>query len=205
MATPSEKLAESLEILKEIQDNGIIAIHTGQLTRTHRERLADNGFIKEVYQGWYIIASPEELKGDSTSWYSSYWTFCSQFLNYKYKENWCISPEQSLMLHAGNLSVPKQLVIKSPEANNFKTDLPYRTSLFHMKSPLSLNSEIIVQDGVRMLTLPIALINASPNTFTKNSTEARTFIISTTFKIIKIKTRYHGNSIRKTSRIFRNP
>lgn len=174
MATPSEKLAESLEILKEIQDKGSIAIHTGQLSRTHRERLVDNGFIREVYQGWYIIASPEEIKGDSTSWYSSYWTFCSQFLDYKYKENWCISPEQSLMLHAGNWSVPKQLVIKSPKANNFKTDLPYRTSLFHMKSPLPLTSEIIVQDGVRMLTLPAALINASPNTFTQNSTDART-------------------------------
>ncbi len=124
MATPSEKLAESLAILKEIQDNGIIAIHTGQLSRTHRERLVDNGFIKEVYQGWYIIDSPEEIKGDSTSWYSSYWIFCSQFLDYKYKENWYISPEQSLMLHSGNWSVPKQLVIKSPEANNFKTDLP---------------------------------------------------------------------------------
>ena len=134
MATPSEKLAASLEILKGLQDKGKIAIKRSELTRTHKDRLLKNGFISEVYSGWFIISSPENKEGDSTSWYSSYWKFCSQYLNYKYKNLWCVSAEQSLMIHAGNWTVPKQLIIKSPKANNFKTDLPFDTSLFHMKS-----------------------------------------------------------------------
>ena len=45
MASPSEKLAESLAALKKLQDHAITAIRSDQLTRTHRERLLKNGFI----------------------------------------------------------------------------------------------------------------------------------------------------------------
>src|SRR5436305_14629934 len=111
MATPSEKLAESLSALRELQQREIVAIHTSAISRTHRMRLVENGFLHEVYQGWYVAVSPTEIKGDSTSWYSSFWTFCAQYLENKYKKNWCISPEQSLMLHAGNWTIPTQLII----------------------------------------------------------------------------------------------
>lgn len=174
MATPSEKLAESLNVLRDIQQSGSIAIHTSAISRTHRERLVANGFLKEVYQGWYIAVSPNEIKGDSTSWYSSFWTFCAQYLEDKYKTNWCISPEQSLMLHAGNWTIPQQLIVKSPDANNYNTELPYNTSLFHMRSPLPVNNEVTATQGLRILTLPAALVNASPNTFTRSSTDVRT-------------------------------
>ena len=174
MATPSEKLAASLEILKALQDKGKIAIKRSELTRTHKDRLLKNGFISEVYSGWFIISSPENKEGDSTSWYSSYWKFCAQYLNYKYKNQWCMSAEQSLMIHAGNWTVPKQLIIKSPKANNFKTDLPFDTSLFHMKSKLPLKSEVEVLDGLNVLSLPSALVNASSNTYLQNATDMRT-------------------------------
>jgi hypothetical protein len=174
MATPSEKLAASLVILKGLQDKGNIAIKSSELTRTHKERLLKNGFISEVYSGWYIISSPENRQGDSTSWYSSYWKFCAQYLNDKYKYQWCMSAEQSLMIHAGNWTVPKQLIIKSPEANNFKTDLRFDTSLFHMKSKLPLKSEVEVLDGLRVLSLSNALVNASLHTYTQNATDVRT-------------------------------
>ena len=54
MATPSEKLADSLAALKNLQDQHVIAIRSEQLSRTHRERLLKNGFIREVIKGWYI-------------------------------------------------------------------------------------------------------------------------------------------------------
>ncbi|MCX6263079.1 MAG: Fic family protein [Bacteroidetes bacterium] len=174
MATPSEKLAASLEILKGLQDKGNIAIKSSELTRTHKERLLKNGFISEVYSGWYIISSPENKQGDSTSWYSSYWKFCAQYLNYKYKYQWCMSAEQSLMIHAGNWTVPKQLIIKSPKANNFKTDLRFDTSLFHMKSKFPLKSEVEVLDGLRIFSLSNALVNASLHAYTQNATDVRT-------------------------------
>ena len=67
MATPGEKLAESLERLKVIQDKGLVAIKASDLSRVHRERLVKNEFIREVIKGWYIAAPHDELKGDSTS------------------------------------------------------------------------------------------------------------------------------------------
>ena len=68
MATPGEKLAESLEILRNLQDKkGIVAIKTSEINRTHRERLSKNGFLQEVAKGWYLAANPNEQVGDSSS------------------------------------------------------------------------------------------------------------------------------------------
>jgi len=39
---------------------GTAIIKADELTRTHRERLMENGFICEVIKGWYISCIPEE-------------------------------------------------------------------------------------------------------------------------------------------------
>jgi len=93
MAMPQDKLAQSLTVLKKLQDKGIVAIHTKNMTRTHRERLLKNGFIKEVMKGWYVPSRPEEPKGESTAWYGSFWGFCADYLNARFGEQWCLSPE----------------------------------------------------------------------------------------------------------------
>ncbi|MEO0902780.1 MAG: cell filamentation protein Fic, partial [Bacteroidota bacterium] len=107
MATPGEKLAESLQILRALQDeHGSVAINTSEINRIHRERLMKNGFLKEVAKGWYIVSNPQEKVGDTTSWYTSYWQFCSRYLNDKYGGAYCISPEQSLLIITGNYTIP---------------------------------------------------------------------------------------------------
>lgn len=174
MATPAERLADSLDELRKLQEEGKVAIQSEDLSRTHRERLVENGFLKEVARGWYIISRPNEKPGDTTSWYSNFWHFCSRFLNEKYKENWCISAEQSVQLHAGNWGVPDQLIIKSPEANNFRTDLLHGTSLFNMRSELPVKRETTEIEGIRMLTLAVSLIHCSSNSYTQNVTDVRT-------------------------------
>jgi len=54
MASPHEKLAESLDALRALQDRSIVAVRSRNLARTYRERLVKNGFLKEVMKGWYI-------------------------------------------------------------------------------------------------------------------------------------------------------
>ena len=174
MATPSEKLAESLEQLKELQDKGIVAIKSDALTRTHRERLLENGFLQEVYKGWYLVVPPEASKGDSTAWYSNYWQFCAQLLEDRFGDHWCISPEQSLLLHAGNTSVPGQLTVRSPEANNSNTSLLYNTSLFMLRADLPPAKELTEKDGIRMYTLPASIVRAGPYVFTQYTIDQRT-------------------------------
>lgn len=47
MATPSEKLAKSLEVLRALQDeNGHAVIKANELSRTHKARLLASGFIQ---------------------------------------------------------------------------------------------------------------------------------------------------------------
>jgi hypothetical protein len=47
MATPQDKLSESLAVLKKLQDKGIVAIQKKNMTRTHRERLVKTDSSKK--------------------------------------------------------------------------------------------------------------------------------------------------------------
>lgn len=174
MATPAEKLADALETLHRLQEENKIAIHTEEVSRTDRERLVVNGFLKEVTRGWYIISPPDEKKGDTASWYHYFWSFCSRFLNEKFGQDWCLSAEQSLQLHTGNWTVPTQLLVKSPLATNYKTDLLFNTSIFAMRSELPVKKETIELNGIRLLNLPSSLIHCSGSTFANNPTDTRT-------------------------------
>lgn len=174
MATPAEKLADSLQELKLLQDQGVVAIKSVMLSRTHRERLLKNNFIQEVYKGWYLVIPPAFGKGDSTIWFSNYWEFCAQYLEDRLGKEWSVSPEQSLMLHAGNTTVPSQLIVRSPKANNAITPLPHNTSLFLLRANLPKKDERVENHGIRMYSLPASLISCSPNTYKQNSLDART-------------------------------
>jgi len=78
MASPHEKLAVSLQVLRALQQRGVVAVRSDYLTRTHRERLVKNGFLQEVMKGWYIPVRPDEATGESSAWYASFWgTSCS--------------------------------------------------------------------------------------------------------------------------------
>lgn len=174
MAKPSEKLAQSLELLKNLQDRGVVAIRSTDLTRTHRERLLKNGFLLEVMKGWYILARPDETAGESTAWYASFWSFCAAYLGKRFGTDWCLSPEQSLLFHAGNRTVPRQLLVRSPKARNKVTRLPHKTSLLDVQAALPANTDIVERDGMRLFSLPAALIACPLGFYTQNPTDART-------------------------------
>ncbi|AUM14147.1 Fic family protein [Ketobacter alkanivorans] len=173
MASPSEKLAHSLSVLKEIQDRGQIAIRAGDMTRTHRERLLKNGFIREVMKGWYIPARADEAPGESTAWYASFWGFARDYLNSRFDEDWCLSPEQSLALHSGNWTVPRQLLVRTPKGGNKPTGLLHDTSIFDLRLELPDKDDIVLLDGLRTMSLPAALIACPPNYYTAKPLEMR--------------------------------
>jgi hypothetical protein len=116
LSTPSEKLAESLKVFAKLQHQHAGAIRASDLSRTHRERLLKQGFLLRVMNGWLIPSRPDNLEGESTAWYASYWRFCAVYLRGRFKTQWCLSPEQSLSIHAGSWTVPKQLVVRAPKA-----------------------------------------------------------------------------------------
>ena len=104
MATPADRLAESLDVLKTLQDQGRHAIRAGDLTRTHRERLLANRFIREVMKGWYIPSPPDEAAGESTSWYATYWAFCAAYLRERFGDEQLGLQSVRLLRDAGRSS-----------------------------------------------------------------------------------------------------
>lgn len=173
MAAPSEKLAESLSALKVLQHSGTVAIRTGQLSRTHRQRLLSAGFIREVMKGWYTPTRPDEPVGESTGWYASYWAFCAEYLDNRFGEGWCLSPEQSLSLHIGDWTVPKQLLVRTTRGGNKPTGLPFGTSLFDVRLELPPAGDREVKNGMRILSLPAALISCAPGQFIEHPDPVR--------------------------------
>lgn len=173
MATPSERLATSLQTLHERQGRGAVAIRSRDLSRVDRERLLKSGFLKEVIKGWYIPSRPDEVPGDSTAWYASFWDFCAAYLSERFGKDWCLSPEQSLSLLAGNRTVPAQLLVRAPKGGNKPTALPFGTSLFDVRNAMPAADEIVERDGLRLFSAPAALVAVSEDYFRRLPTDAR--------------------------------
>ncbi len=185
MAAPHDKLAKSLSVLKTLQDEGIVAIHSKNMTRTHRERLLKNGFIKEVMKGWYIPSRPEEPAGESTAWYASFWSFCADYLNSRFGNQWCLSPEQSLNIHSGNWNVPVQLLVRTPKGGNKPISLLHKTTIMDVRLQLPDKNDIQSNLNLQIMTLPVALISCSPGYYINNAMEARA-ALSTIFDASEI-------------------
>jgi hypothetical protein len=173
MTQPAEKLADSLSALKALQDQGAVAIRTRQLSRTHRQRLLKAGFIREVMKGWYTPARPDEPPGDSTGWYASFWSFAAEYLNHRFGEDWCLSPEQSISLHVGDWTVPRQLLVRSTKGGNKPTPLLFGTSVFDVRLELPPPKDRTIKQGLRLFDLPAALIACAPGQFTAHADELR--------------------------------
>lgn len=121
MATPNEKLAASLNVLKNIQDRSIFAIEVSahpELTRTHRERLVRAGFLRHVIGGWYLSSNPTEDAGDSTTWYAHMESFVAAYANARFGAQWCPSGKNR------HTAAPSPLL--SPEGKGSKTGLVLR-------------------------------------------------------------------------------
>ena len=179
MSTPAEKLAQSLEALGQIQKpGGKGAIRAKDLSRTHRERLVAIGFLREVIKGWYMPSRPEENTGESTHWYASFWNFCAAYLEERFGETWCLSPEQSLSYLAGNRTVPRQLMVRSPRARNRVTTLPHNTSLFDVRAAVPKTDDMELHDDLRLFSTEAAMIACSPRFFTSNPTDMRAVLLT---------------------------
>ncbi len=175
MASPSEKLAQSLKVLRALQDRG--AIRAADLSRVHRERLVANGFLRLVMKGWYVASRPDQAEADGTAWYASFWDFCAGYLGHRFGANWCLSPEQSLRLHAGNRAVPSQLLVRAPKARNNVTKWPHGTSLLDVRAAIPEPKDIEETDGLRLFSLPAALVACAPGFFTQCPTDARAALL----------------------------
>ncbi len=174
MAKPNEKLAESLTALKALQAGGRRVFRSQELSRTHRERLIRNGFLREVVKGWVMSSSPSANAGDSTPWYASFWEFCASYCNERFGESWHLSPEQSLLLHAENTVIPTQVVVYSPKGANHTMQLLFGTALYDLKQfAMPPQTDLSTKAGLKLFSPASALVKVPEPFFARNPIETR--------------------------------
>lgn len=175
MAIPSEKLAQSLDVLRQLQESkNSPVIRSSEISRTHYERLVKNGFLMKVVGGWYIQSDPAAVSGDTTAWYISYWRFISEYIREKLGEEWCLPAEVSLDVQTGNWTVLPQLTIRSPRCNNTSLSLPFGCSIFFLKADCATKVVKESRYALNVYSLPEALVMSSPILFQRSSITART-------------------------------
>lgn len=179
MLESNQKLASSLAALHRLQGSGRHVFRSSEFTRVQRERLLRNGFVQEVIKGWLISSSPDTRPGDSTPWYASLWEFCASYSGERFGDEWHLSPEQSLLLHAENTDIPRQVVIYSPLGTNNQIELPFNTSIYDLKqSDMPAPQDSTVRGGLRLYTKVAALIRVPDSFFVRYPAEAQAILCS---------------------------
>jgi fido (protein-threonine AMPylation protein) len=174
MPKSNEKLAESLTALRELQKGGRRVFRSRELSRTHRERLLRSGFLREVIKGWLMSSSPSARDGDSTPWYASFWEFCAGYCQDRFDDAWHLSPEQSILLHAQNTVIPKQVVVYTRRGTNHTVNLQFGTSIYDLKQPeMPAAVDVSVQHGLRLFSAEAALVRVPESFFTRNPIETQ--------------------------------
>jgi hypothetical protein len=168
------RLAAALDDLRKRQATGARVFASAEIERRRRELLVKHGFLQEVMKGWLISSSASARTGDTTPWYASYWEFCRRYCETRFGDAWHLSPEQSLLFHAENTAIPRQLVIYSPHANNDRIDLPHDTSFFALQvKAMARADDLELRAGMRIYNVHAALVRATPTFFAQHSIDAR--------------------------------
>jgi len=168
------KLAEALSSLQSLQKGGRRVFQSRELSRTHRERLVENGFLTEVMKGWLLSTGPHSRADDSTPWYASFWEFCARYCTDRFGDGWHLSPEQSVMLLADNAIIPRQVVVYSPAGTNHNVELLFGTSLYDLRQvDLPAPADVTVRGGLRLFSAPAALVRIPESFFGRQPIETQ--------------------------------
>lgn len=165
MAKPNELLAASLGELRGVTQNGTRSVvKSEELSRVHRERLQDNGFLEEIMRGWLAVNSrPSASNRIDAAWSTVYWEFVAKYLDDRFADAWRLSAEASVALWAENHSVPVQVIVRSPRANNQLVSLPSKTSLYLLRSKE--NEPAVAKDRLKLMPIEESICNLSPESW----------------------------------------
>jgi hypothetical protein len=179
VAPPNALLAQSLTLLAALQQAGKRVIRGADLPRMDRQRLVKAGFLEEVFRGWYLPSRPDAQPGSSVAWFAGMREFISGYCDARFGIGWHVSPDQSLMLRTGERTLPRQVQIWAPAANNQVVALPHEYSLFLYRASRLWESEVDADaGGLRLTTLAQALVAVGPSFFTQQAMVARIALAS---------------------------
>ncbi|WP_290647743.1 hypothetical protein [Aquisalimonas sp.] len=107
-------------------------------------------------------------------WDASFWEFCARYCAVRFGDDWHLSPEQSLPLHAEHAVIPQQVVIYSPKGTNNTLELLFGTSLYDLRQkqmPPAL--DLATWDGLRPFRPKAAVVKVPGAFFNRYPVESQ--------------------------------
>ena len=167
---PQRDLAEALRRAQAAAPSHIL--RSTQLPRRDRTLLQQRGFLVEIIKGWYALTTPQARPGDTTFWHLHFWAFVSAYLQARYGQRYCLSPEHSLDLWTAGTQTPKQLIVLTARGGVFTIKLPNDSSILLYPNRKGLPAATETKQGVQVMPLALALIRTTPSYFTRSATNA---------------------------------
>lgn len=163
--SPVDQMIGAIMAVQELFDNpehttGPVIHGTEALGEENVEKLLAIGCLKEVLDGWYIIRVTPDSCGPA-DWCRAYWHFVVAYLNDKFGDDWCLSPDCSLDFYSERTLIPDQLIVRSGKADGKIVRLPYDSSILEVKADCPEEVERDSKYGVHLYPLQQALLMAS--------------------------------------------
>ena len=79
--------------------------------RPAHERLP-NGVCPQTF-----ASSPAHV-GTTVTWHASFWHFIAAYCSHRFGEDWCLTPEESLLIHSGINTIPQQVIVRVRKGSN---------------------------------------------------------------------------------------
>lgn len=175
----NKALESGLKKIKKLQNRSKV-FATKEFDALEVTELKKAGFLREIINGWVYLSSPIEEKSETTSWFMNYWEFVRKYLKHRFKNEYCLNPEASLMLHSKERYIPKQIVIitKNGAVSNIK--LPFGVSLLTYPDTLNFpKKEYIVKvKDINAMCIEYALCKVSPTYWRSKQREIEILISS---------------------------
>jgi hypothetical protein len=170
----SKELADALSRVHQIAKKygGNIA-PSREIERVDRELLLRTQWLQEIIRGWYMLVRPDIQPGDTSAWYANFWNFVQVYLQENYSDSYCLSAENSIDLHIGTPTIPKQVIVLLGKEGGTTVKLPFDTSLLVYSDPKNFPPERVKVNGLQVMSLPYALCKATPTYFQKKKLDAQ--------------------------------
>ena len=157
------QLAEYLKAARAVARGHVVK--SADIERNVRERLTGAGYLSEVMNGWYLLSTPAGA-GTTTLWFSNYWDFIREYLKERFGEDgYCLTPESSLDIHAGQNIISRQVTVITKKASNQTINLLHDTSLLTYQDLKNFPPNIVQKNGLNIIPLNEAICKASPTYF----------------------------------------
>lgn len=154
------KLADALQRATAIARKHVVK--SVLLKRAERELLTERGYLQEIFKGWYLLSRPVDKEGESTAWYGVFWDFLSVYLEDRFGTDYCLSAGSSIDVHIGANLIPRQVIAVTAHGGKMELSLPHNTSVLVYQDARNLPRTVEVVQGVRSMSLVLALCRIPP-------------------------------------------